>query len=693
MANEFVQKDSTIKKEKLIQTKGNIGLGYDYGVLPFVVANPNSPGYFKTEGQVQVTVKSLPFNSQFYYSSLKNISGLNNYFRVSFDAEQFKQNYLKSIDTKKGSIKTKINELYKAKQYATKQLQNYQHKLNTYKPNDNFDSIPNLLEFQLKDSISYNVPSLEIPDSVSKDFLPDSLPTKPELPQLSVDSLYANIDHYNSLLDKINSKISELENTLELAKNTSISPAVIFPENKFLNALMAVKKMDLGLCYPSHSTFLVNGIAIKGINLELERKNYFFAFTYGKTINNLLYSNNLVQNNLQNAQNLFNFFDFNNVTGGRRITALKIGLGAKEANHFHIGLANGIGQTSYFNSSDSASITTQSGIEKNWVMELDGKLLIKKSIIIDATYGKSALQSSTISDPDQFESSNKLFNWNDRSNAALLKLTSRIVKTGTKLTATARLIDPFFRSFGVGFIRSDNFRYEFKAEQDISKKLKINASYRREQDNLLNLFYTQNTLQTFGAGLSYKPNRSINFRAGYNPVLQQINIEGEENAMHNNSNISFVVLNYTPQLDKIKLSFTALFNYYNISNSNANSNFSNLCLISNSTIKKTQHTLSFNAFYTNASDSLTGNTLLAAYELKIPASKKINTSITAKWADNTFAGNQWGYALKINYNIHKNISWELSGEKLIYGDFYNSIGLNRINNFPYYCYTKLLIHW
>ena len=53
------------------------------------------------------------------------------------------------------------------------------------------------------------------------------------------------------------------------------------------------------------------------------------AFTYGKTNNTIMTTNNIIQNQLQTARNFYNFFDFNNVKDSRKITALKLGYGKK----------------------------------------------------------------------------------------------------------------------------------------------------------------------------------------------------------------------------------------------------------------------------------------------------------------------------------------------------------------------------
>ncbi|MFZ5553045.1 MAG: hypothetical protein ACOZCO_08015, partial [Bacteroidota bacterium] len=343
-------------KQRLLKTSGNISLGYDYGVLPFAITGPVTGGYFRTDGLAQVSFKDIPFDVQYYYSTLKNISGLNNYFRVSFNAQQYRETYLKKIEEQKGKLTEQLKSLQKQKQIATQKLLYFQHKVTNFKPPVVTvpDSITNFSVPEIPDTSEINFSEISDTANINAPQLPkDTLCiNKPKIP-VSLDSLHSGISYYENQITQLEQQIEKIHSTIELAKNPNLSPKIIYPQNKFFNLLMAVKKFDVGLCYPNHSTFLINGIALRGINAEFEKNKMYFAFTHGKTINNLLHTNNLVQNNLQNFQNLYNFFDFNNVNSGRRITAVKFGYGNKTENHIHLGMANGLGKESYFTTEET----------------------------------------------------------------------------------------------------------------------------------------------------------------------------------------------------------------------------------------------------------------------------------------------------------------------------------------------------
>ena len=69
----MVIKDTTAGKSKLwksIKTNGFVSLGYDYGAIPFANINKFPSGFFRTEGNVGVSIKNIPVNANFYYTTL-----------------------------------------------------------------------------------------------------------------------------------------------------------------------------------------------------------------------------------------------------------------------------------------------------------------------------------------------------------------------------------------------------------------------------------------------------------------------------------------------------------------------------------------------------------------------------------------------------------------------------------------------
>jgi CRISPR/Cas system-associated endonuclease Cas3-HD len=181
---------------------------------------------------------------------------------------------------------------------------------------------------------------------------------------------------------------------------------------------------------------------------------------------------------------------------------------------------------------------------------------------------------------------------------------------------TSRWVDPFFKSYGVGFMRADNFRYEVKAEQVITSKIKLTTLFRKEQDNLLSMYNYTTNLTTIGANLSIKISRNLTVRAGYNPVLQAVTTKDNSYSLNNRNNISNFVVTYNPHLKKINTSFNALYSYYNLTSAIQTNVFESIN-VNNTTMLKSGFRFLSSAtwFHSSVLDTNGNNTLLIVEEV------------------------------------------------------------------------------
>ncbi|MHB8259772.1 MAG: hypothetical protein ACYDCN_01010 [Bacteroidia bacterium] len=705
--------DSNTKKtffKNFIQTThGNITAGYDYGVIPFAANTKYPTGYFNSQGNLSFIALGIPLIATYYYSTLKNVAGLNNYFRISFDATRYKEmmrgNGVAKVDeeTKKLNILTSLkqtllqklafSEAYKNTLPPEKSLtdgfvkyKNGYNDINTdslMRENSKITFDTSLTQNQ-KDSLTKSKPS-----SIMKSAYTDSI--QRVLSHLyKSDSTSYEINQYTKQLKKIDQEMNSIQNKLDNFQN----PQTLAENNPYLkkyqSVLTGIKKFDVGLCYPNYSTFLVSGSTVKGINIEWEKK-FYFAATLGKTINTVMTTNNVIQNQLQTGRNLYNYFDFNNVKDSRKIAAMKFGIGKKEASHLYVGFLYGVGLPSYI------SASPQTTLEKNLVLEIDGRIVLDKSNTLDVIYGKSALyqQDGSVVLNSENSGSHYLFS-KYRSNGGLVRFTSQIKKTKTKIIATGKMVDPFFNSYGVGFMRSDNIRYEIKVEQEITPKIKFSGFYRKDRDNILNTFTYTTDLQTFGATLNVKVNKRLTAKASYMPVIQNIvsKDSGAQNIHHIN-NITTAVITYAPKSKKFNSFINVVYSNYQLSGTNGKSNNFQNYNVNNTTIIN-QHfktNLALNYFLNNDNDSLNNSTTLFSGDVSYITNKGMTIMLGGKYAYNNLIKEQIGGLLKINIPIISHIHLEVYGEKLVLGDFYNSYNMIDIKRFPFYCYGKMVINW
>jgi hypothetical protein len=703
------------KVEHSVKSSGNVSYGYDYGVVPFTTSSSLPLGFNKTEGNMKIEALGLPVDVSYYYSDMKAVSGLRNYYRISFDSKKYQENMRNKTSGQLEQEKAKLGSLYQARGVLERKLyylksmpepsaleqgmgNSFDYSGIVKSPALPKDSvkIPGNQNKLLSDSLSKSEKGST--DSLSKSMSKekheaDSVMAFRKLYEHKYDSVQRVIVKYQKEYDQIQWDIMYAQKMIRQMENADkmLGSQTAPYLGKTNNLLLAVKKLDIGLCYPNNSTFLISGAAIRGVNLEMENNDFYFSFTHGKTMSNLLYTNNLVQNSLSNMQNLYNFFDFNKVNDSRRVTAIKFGPGKKDGTHLHFGILYGFGSTSYV--SDQTIIPTGNGYEKNYVIELDGKVVLNKNNALDLVYGKSAvLQSSSLT--GDFQKGTSLLSSSLRSNAALARFTSIISKTKTKVTLTTRYVDPFFQSYGVGFMRPDNFRYEIKAEQTITQKIRLTCFFRKEQDNLLSLYNYNTNLTTIGANLNIKLSRWLTIRAGYSPVLQTVTTKDNSYNLSNSNNISTLVATVTPHSKKIKTSFNALYSYYNLSNVAQKTEFQSMS-VNNTTMLKSGFRLLSSAswFHSSIVDTSGNNTTLIVEELSYTLRKGATLTIGGKAAHNSVLDWQYGYLLRAMVPVVKHLSLEGSFEKLVIGDFYNSFNRDQVSAFPYYSSIKVIYHW
>ena len=692
---------SFLKKQfNAMRPHGNISAGYEYGVLPFVAGGNYPAQGFKTEGRISFLVLSVPLELNYYYTNIKNTIGLNNYFRISYDPSRYKDQLANKLNVKNQLNTEKLGKL-QLQQQGIMQKMEY---LNFLKQNPNYkipavDSSKNKLPGTIT-SLAIKDPLVPFSDSLSKSLQKDtsgllkhSVKTNSPDNMHKEDSISHEYSAYKSKYDSINKEINlvkkEIDEIKNLQKNASTLANPYF--SKIQSFLSGVQKFEIGLCHPTYSTFLVNNIPLKGINFEYAKNSKFLAFTYGTTINNLLYNPNTIQGTLQGTRNLYNYFDFGNLAAGRKIISLKGGFGEKEGSHLYVGFLLGKGRSDYLMLTPVDAASTSYSKESNVVMELDAKYKFSEQLSVDAVYGKSSIKEEDLTMDQIRRSVTEIFS-NYRSNAFLGRMNASIKKTKTKITVTTRWVDPYFKSFGIGFMRSDNFRYEIKAEQVITSKIKYTIAYRKEEDNLLKLYDYKNTLQSINNSLNLKINRQLNVRLIYTPLFRELTTPSV--VIKDRNTISTVVLSYTPRPKKVTAQFNLLFSKYIISSDSNNINFENLTYTHQFLFKTGFKTdLNVSWFKNNLKDTLGNDTYLAVLGVGYVAKNMSSFTLGGKMAYKSSIEPQYGFVVKINVKLYKGLFWEAQVEKIIIGDYYNSFMIEKIKQFPYYSNTRLVFNF
>lgn len=671
---------STKNELKKFSIGGQATADYQYGFIPYLMNESVPAGFYRMYGDVQVQTGMLPWNVGYNYSSIGALSGINNYVKVSFDVERYKQ----LLKQKRGmpynldSMKLKSLDLEQQKEDLVGKQYFYKSLLDVNNLGDFNRMLSDTLPIPTLGLDSLALPNASLPDSMSVDTAGQFAELQKKKKELA-DKM-AQVDQK---IKQVESSIEQTEQAYAQAKSLIQVPStnILNPEQ----ALGKVKKLDIGLSNPNLSPLFLNGISVQGVHLELEDK-HFLSITHGLTVAPILFSLNPLQNQLQYTRNVFNFFDFGNVGQGQRITAIKGGYGTKMGKHLHVGLLQGIGRSIVPSANDAFLV---GGINKNYVIELDAKIMLADQHSLEMFYDKSYFHQDPTEKVSLAQGFKRIISL-ERSNAAMVRHSIQIPLIKSRFTSTLRWIDPYFKNFGTGFLRSDNVRYEIASEHTLSKKVALTMKYRKEQDNLLNLYSYHNALTTFGGQVKYKVLKGLTWVSGYYPILHKI--EDATMVRWNKSFITNSVLTYSLQSQKVSQVYSLAYNHVLLSTDTMNSQYQtaqlNYELGFTSGLRFFASGQWFEFQYPDSARSQTwfasvGNSFTLFKDLVITSQLKY--SITAQ---NTKG--MLGYGLKITKKIMQNTDLELQADKLIQGDFYNSIIQNQhFGNFPYLFNVKL----
>lgn len=707
----FIQTKTKVKSLKgpvkeniksVFQT-GSIALGYDYGFLPYTVNSSVPAQAYKTEGQIGLTLLNIPVDINFFYSSQKNIIGLNNYFRISYNADRYKDNLNNKLIDQSNAYKNKLGGLSDKRQQLMQKMA-YTDYLSSISPSK--WPIDTTIKVPVKSNVnnpsglanSYDVnafDTLSKPGTDTSGIASNTIGSTEtyNVYKHKIDSVKGLYENYKKQYALVNDSIKEYQGKIDQLENyTGNGNQAYAYKNPYLskiqNIMSGIRRFEVGLCYPNYSTFLTNNVPVRGINFEYAKNNKFIAFTYGTTVSTVLYSRNDIEGFLQNTKNAYNYFDFNNVTAGRKIISAKFGAGQKENSHAFFGFLVGKGKSTYLSPiSEGYSINSK---ECNLVLEADIRYKLTKATYFDFILGKSSIQGSDLSYENIKSAMNEIFSMY-RSNALLVKLNTRIQPTNSNLNFTFRLIDPFFKSYGTGFIRSDNMRFEVKLDQPITKKIKYTGAFRYEEDNILKLMNYKNQFYSFNNTLSLKIKRSFMIRASYTPLFRDLN---SDNITYRTKNsITTGVLTFAPR-SKANIQFNILYNYYLVNTDSSAINFQNLAYSHQFIFKKGFKTgLNLSWYKNSLRDSLNNNVILGVLDLGYQFINGSSITVAGKSAYKMNKGFYPGFVLKSNVKIYKTFFWEIQVEKFIVGDLFNGYDLENLKKFPYYCSTRLIFNF
>lgn len=692
-----VSVQNTLEKVKKLNLEGNIIVGQDYGLVTGYIdhTNKNNLNVLRSNGDIDISYIGIPVNFSYNYSTLRNPLGANNYFRFSLDTQKISSNADEKKNGVSDEIETKLKEVREKKGEINGKLGFSEVLLNMLKKRIEVEKLQLAEKQKMLHSKTIKNNDKNGSDSLNRHYSKlqgqsDSLNAKYEKSiQLydSINKLYTKVKEvyelYSSIENQLNSKKMLLENID--GNNSSLTERALDSLSKRQKSfLSSIKTLDIGLTYPKTSGISKNSPPIKGLNIEIERESWYYAFAAGFTLNNTMISTDVIDNKLIYSENLFNQFDFQKITKNGFLVAAKTGYGKVESSHAHIGiryLTNSRFSEEFMVLSDSLKVPSIA-------LELDLRWIpnFSKNTTFDFVYGKTS-SSSTVITGLRSNAWNSLFS-KDRTNTGLFSIGHQFPILRTDVKASIRIIDPLADMRSLGVLQPNNIRYELKTNHRISSRLNLGFNYRHDRNNIDNKLDTTANLNLFGLQLGGSIGSLVSYSGNINYLAQVVRNSSLNQSIGANNYIVGFSVSTKYKIAKIENMAGINYNEFVLTNNGTTGRYSVFGLQNSTMYSKSLNVFSVNYFMSTLEDSTNTNSIIVGDDFSI-SKKRIKYTVGAKLAFSKQFGSSVGGKLECLAQLTNYMDILVRAERFVLGDFYNSYDRTRFDRFPYLITVQL----
>jgi hypothetical protein len=710
-------KGKFIKKLKNIRPQGQVSIGYDYGLLTGYIDTTNSQplNVLRSTADLSVNALGLPFKVGYNFSTFRNPLGVNNYFRISLDTERMKEQARQKKNEMAGSLDDQIATvqngkeqlsgkmgygevlMQKLKHEAEKhkdQLNNYEGQLDAYKEkaaNAKVDT--NALMDRGLDSLNTRKDKVKT-DGSKRDSLQEKYDNAQRNYQKAMElydtvnktyskvkDLYDTYTDWEGQLEKYKSKLNGYEKLL--TKEGLEEAAMDSLSDRKDGLLSSIKTLDLGLTYPQTTALSTNSAPVKGVNLEIQRRKWYSAVSAGIMMNNLMVSNDIVQNKLVYSENLFNQFDFQQVTQQGLLVSVKSGYGTPEGNHAFLGMR----YLTNSKFSDQGIGMNTSSLIPSVGLELDTRIAPKflPATTIDFVYGKTS-DSQKLANGTRKDPFSSLFS-SDRTHTGLLKIHQPVRKIRSEFTGSIRWIDPQADVRSLGVLQPNNLRYELRSTHAITRRVRIGFNYRRDRNNVDNHSDSTLHLQVVGGQLNGRIGKRISYFGSLN-YLTQSNISNKQVLSRQNNYMYGAGIMAQYKIKEVENSIAFNYNDYLLTDSVSTGLFRNIGIQNMTQVSEGQNIFTLAYFKSELEGQENSSAIILGDEFSWQR-KRFQLTAGFKVAFSENYRSDVGGKLEATTQVTKFMQWNIKAEKLVLGDFYNAYDRERFDRFPYAITTNL----
>jgi hypothetical protein len=720
---------SNLKQQFLnqkLKISGMSSIGYEYGLLNYSAYAKVPDHATILNGNIGLSYGVLPLKISYNYIANKHVSKLLNYFRVSFDRDQFSQqleNYKKSIKDKYYQQKDSLKQLVDVKQYHLNE--------HTYQ----LDKFNNLKTKYANDSVIISDTLNRLKSQIANaDVLMKEMATKEgtnllntELEKQKQDTLFKLYQQYQLAFknkqDSVVKLLSEKENleakiksgqqniddlkssTLELEKILNSDSAVeqiakqalykYVPASKYLDK---IKQFEIGNINPRYSSNTLGGAPIKGINLASEKGKIYYQVTAGFRQMILPVFNVFDSTKTQIPKLNTSFFKFDKSQFQNWLVATKFGIGNNESSHIHsIVMLTKDGNTVQ---TETSSKTTR----MNAILGIDLKQKIGKNDFFRLNVAHSAFIKN-ISGVSAFSREYKTLKSIIPYTSSEFEYNGSIPWKQQQIKASLKYSGAFYRSLTAFNQRPDFFIGDIRWSIKINKKLNLKAQYKLDENNIFGNYNRKLRFQTIAGTINWKIKRNIFWSNSVQYLVRNQKQIFIDTTLQPNANIDS--LNLINNLSGNLLFYQSFISLqHKFFGKAMHHNFSFIASAS-LPIEKKQFSVSLN--YSNLYnlsksfdvkvmanynerriDKKTSSNLV--YGALIYKGKKFNSELGGKIGTNERKQRDWGFKATAQYLVNEHLQANLIVDKLLLSDYFNMANYITIKNNPYYisCNLQLL---
>jgi hypothetical protein len=535
----------------------------------------NEPMYSRLYISPTITLFGLPFKSNFFFTTENNNTWKSNFFSIRFDVNAMRRQAMadmqKQLDEAKQTDRLRQVDLQKnilETQRYEQQLQDLKNQVPDAdalqaelrqraeeKGKAFLDAEKEKLKKKLRNAAEEEKVKLEREFKQKQDSIinhykhqaGDSLLSAKGQATSEVDTaklgkylrMQSKLEQLKSAKEKIEQlrqadsaqlmqKVSGMRNPDDIRRMAKDK----MPNKKLLNNILAVDRFGIGLVNPQYSEFTLFAASLKGIDIGVNKENYFYDLTLGKT-----------------TRQFTGPFSTVKPVYERMIGVARFGLGELKGDHVAF---------EYLYAFDPKSDDKVTPMIRNGVANLSGQLTMLKNTKIEANLAQSTYREKYVQERVNYPGSSVVLDAS--ANRAYQVKATQTAGENVKIEAQLKQTGAAFRTAGNPFLRRNFRELELKYEQQfLKKKIKVSGFYKEMRDNLVELNSATNRLKGYGLKMSTAFEKYPNLSVGYSPYQQGNNHPDSAYRTNNQFSITTAMLTYKKRFKSI--SWNGLVNY------------------------------------------------------------------------------------------------------------------------------------